>query len=230
MKQFAKFIFLGLLAIGTLQAKPAAQEPKKEPELVVLSWEPRIFYYKNFLSDEECDYIIEKAKPELQRSTVVDSNSTEGKIDPVRTSQGMFFTSNITNPTIQKIEKRISDITHMPVENGESIQVLSYGHGAEYKPHHDYFENVSLGGSSNLNRGGQRVLSFIMYLNTPKSGGETIFPKVDIKVKPKKGDAVLFYDCLPDGNEDPMTLHGGAPVLEGEKWIATKWMRKGLFK
>ncbi len=25
------------------------------------------------------------------------------------------------------------------------------------------------------------------------------------------------------------TLHGGAPVTAGEKWVATKWLREGVF-
>lgn len=41
--------------------------------MVVLSWEPRIFLYRKFLTPEECDYLMQKAKPRLFRSGVSDS-------------------------------------------------------------------------------------------------------------------------------------------------------------
>ena len=70
----------------------------------------------------------------------------------------------------------------------------------------------------------------IFYLNTPEKGGETILPKVNISVTPKKGDAVLFYNVKPSGEREPMSFHGGSPVLGGEKWIMTKWIRERTFK
>ena len=76
-------------------------------------------------------------------------------------------------------------------------------------------------------RGGQRVATIVMYLNTPEAGGATIFPDVRLAVSPIKGNAVFFSYDRPH----PMThtLHGGAPVKAGEKWVATKWLREGVF-
>ena len=61
----------------------------------------------------------------------------------------------------------------------------------------------------------------------PEAGGGTTFPDVHVEVAPIKGNAVFFSYDRPH----PMTrtLHGGAPVIEGEKWVATKWMRQGRF-
>jgi prolyl 4-hydroxylase len=115
-----------------------------------------------------------------------------------------------------------------PLENGEGLQVLRYRPGAEYKPHYDYFDPAQPGTPSILKRGGQRVASLVMYLNTPTRGGATTFPDVNFEVGPVKGNAVFFSYDRPH----PMTrsLHGGAPVLEGEKWVATKWLREGRFE
>jgi prolyl 4-hydroxylase len=66
-----------------------------------------------------------------------------------------------------------------------------------------------------------------MYLNTPKRGGATTFPDVGLEVAPVKGNAVFFSYNAPHASTK--TLHGGAPVLEGEKWVATKWLREGEF-
>ncbi len=214
---------------GTLHAEPI-KESVKTLDVEVLSWNPRIFLIHNFLTDAECDHVIAKSKPELTRSTVVDSGSETGKIHYARTSKGMFFPQITTDPVIKSIEDRISLFTMIPKENGEAIQVLHYEVGGEYQPHYDYFDPTSVGGAACYNRGGQRVASFIMYLHTTEGGGETIFPKAGVKVVPKKGNAVVFYDCTLDGREDPLSLHGGAPVAKGEKWIATKWLRVGPFK
>ncbi len=194
----------------------------------ILSEFPRIFLIENFLTSEECDYIITQATPALLRSTVLSEQN--GTVDHRRTSHGMFFPSHHIDPVLKKIEERISQITQMPIENGEGLQVLRYRIGGEYQPHHDYFVHSQPGGTAALSRGGQRVASLIMYLNTPEKGGETIFPLAGVSVSPKKGTALLFYNVTPAGLDDPQSLHGGAPVVAGEKWIATKWLREGVFR
>ena len=142
----------------------------------------------------------------------------------------MFFPQFPQDPVLRRVEQRIADLTGIPVPHGEAMQVLWYQVGAEYAPHYDYFSPSTPGGVAALSRGGQRLATFIMYLNTPEAGGETIFPKANLSVTPKKGAALLFYNCLPSGETDPLTLHGGAPVKKGEKWIATKWLHGMPFR
>lgn len=199
-------------------------------DIEVLSMSPRVVVFHNFLSSDECEHLIKQATPHLKRSMVVNPNAEGSKIDEARTSEGMFFPSRGCDPVVANIEERIANLTMMPIENGESIQVLHYLPGAEYKPHYDYFDPQTVGGAACFNRGGQRLATFIMYLHDTEEGGETIFPKAKVSVKPIKGNAVLFYNCLPSGKEDNLTLHGGSPVVKGEKWIATKWIRAGEFK
>ncbi len=197
---------------------------------VVLSESPKILLLKDFVSDEECDYMMSFARPYLIRSQVVDErNPNSSVLDNRRTSEGMFFPQFIADGVIRSVEERIAALTQIPLENGEGIQVLHYSVGGEYAPHFDYFNPNTPGGQSVLARGGQRLATLIMYLNTPEAGGETIFPTLNLSVVPEKGTAVLFYNCTPDGVEDPRTLHGGAPVQAGDKWIATKWLHPRPF-
>ncbi len=197
------------------------------PKMKKICDSPRVYLLPKFLSAKECDKVVEQAAPKMARSTVLDDQG--GKVDHRRTSEGMFFPSNPSDETLKKIEQRIAKITSLPIENGEGLQVLHYGPGAEYQPHHDYFVVDHPGGKESLARGGQRVASFLIYLNTPEKGGETIFPLANLSVTPKKGDAVLFYNMTQDGKDDPQSLHGGAPVIGGEKWLLTKWIREGEF-
>jgi prolyl 4-hydroxylase len=196
-----------------------------------LSESPRLFLFKNFLTSEECDHIIALAQPQLLRSQVIDENRAGGEmVDYRRTSRGMFFPQFSTDRILKSIEDRISALTGIPLQNGEGIQVLHYNVGGEYQPHYDYFHPNTPGGQANLARGGQRVATFIMYLHTTPSGGETIFPLLNLRIAPQKGSALLFYNCTPEGVVDPRTLHGGAPVIAGEKWIATRWLHERAFR
>ncbi len=214
------FILISILCITGF-----ADSVENRPNVKVLSRKPRIYLLEKFLSSKECDYIIAEAKDKLVRSAVIDPETGEDSIDDVRTSYGMDFQYH-QDPILTNIENRIASYTQVPVEYGEALQVLNYGVGAEFIPHHDYFERDCPGHVIHLEQQGQRLATLIMYLNTVEDGGETIFPEAKVVVKPIKGNAVLFYNCTPDGKEDPLTLHAGTPVHKGEKWIVTKWLRE----
>ncbi|KAK8354013.1 hypothetical protein V6Z12_A05G195800 [Gossypium hirsutum] len=124
----------------------------------VLSWEPRAFLYHNFLSREECEYLINLAKPYMKKSTVVDSKTGQSKDSRVRTSSGMFLRRG-QDKIIMDIEKRIADYTFIPVENGEGLQVLHYEVEQKYDAHFDYFLD-----EFNTKNGGQRMATVLMYL------------------------------------------------------------------
>ncbi len=187
---------------------------------------PRVVVFSGLLSDAECDQIIALARPRMARSETVDNTTGGSEVNVARTSRGMFFERGETG-VIDRVERRVAALLGWPVENGEGLQVLHYTPGAEYKPHYDYFDPVHPGSATILTRGGQRVGTLLMYLNTPKKGGGTTFPDVGLEVAPIKGNAVYFsYDRA---HVDTKSLHGGAPVIEGEKWVATKWLREREF-
>jgi prolyl 4-hydroxylase len=191
---------------------------------------PRIYICEHFLSDQECDHIIAISRNSLSRNTVIDPNGPNHQVDWRRTSLGTWIPSTTQDKKVKSIHKRIAEITGIPEKNGEDIQVLYYGVGAEYQPHFDYFDPKTPGGWIEFNRGGQRVATFMVYLHTTESGGETIFPKAKLKIAPQKGKAVLFYSVDRSGKEDPMSFHGGAPVIKGEKWLMTRWLREREFR
>ncbi|MFZ5546321.1 MAG: 2OG-Fe(II) oxygenase [Pseudomonadota bacterium] len=199
----------------------------REVKVVMSMRHPRVVVFGGLLSEQECDELIELSRPRLVRSETVDNATGGSEVNAARTSQGMFFQRG-ENPLCQRIEQRIATLVNWPVENGEGIQILRYSPGAEYKPHHDYFDPAQPGSGTILKRGGQRVGTVVMYLNAPAKGGGTVFPDVNLEVAPVKGNAVFFSYDRPH----PMTrtLHGGSPVIEGEKWVATKWMREGRFE
>lgn len=194
--------------------------------VLVTMRQPRLVVLGNLLSEEECEALIRAAEPRLKRSRTVQTATGGEELNADRTSDGMFFRRGET-PLIQRIEARLSRLVHWPVENGEGLQVLRYRPGAQYRPHYDYFDPGAPGTARITERGGQRVATLVMYLNEPARGGGTTFPDVGLEVVPQRGHAVFFAYDRPD--PATRTLHGGAPVLEGEKWVATKWLREREF-
>ncbi|MDP3811477.1 MAG: 2OG-Fe(II) oxygenase [Hydrogenophaga sp.] len=188
--------------------------------------QPRVVVLGNLLSAEECDALIESARPQLARSLTVATKTGGEELNPDRTSNGMFFARGQT-PEVARIEARIARLLNWPVENGEGFQVLHYRPGAEYKPHYDYFDPDEPGTPTILKRGGQRLATLVMYLSEPARGGGTTFPDAGLEVAPVRGNAVFFSYDRP--HPSTRTLHGGAPVIEGDKWVATKWLREREF-
>lgn len=193
-----------------------------------VSWKPRVFYLQNILTPFECDFLMQRAKDELTRSTVVDEASGSSTKSTVRTSQGMFIPKTEPHPVLQFIQRKLSRISYMPTEHAEDMQILKYEVGEEYEPHFDFFDS-STTHHSVLDRGGQRVATIIMFLTDIPEGGETIFPEVGIKIPPRRGNGILFFNMTPDHQLDRLSRHGGAPVKVGEKWVATQWLRERTF-
>lgn len=197
-----------------------------EAELVMSLQSPRLHVLDGFLSQAECSGLMDAAARRLTRSETVQAGTGGSEVNGARTSEGMFFERGEFE-LCQRVEERIARLFNWPIERGEGLQVLRYRTGAEYKPHFDYFDPRHTGSQAILARGGQRVATVIMYLNQPEQGGATVFPDVGLSVSPRLGRAVFFsYDRADSATR---TLHGGAPVLAGEKWVATKWLRQARF-
>jgi prolyl 4-hydroxylase len=187
-----------------------------KPDLAVLA---------NVLSHAECDELVRRSQEKLARSTAIDPTTGKPKVIEHRSSYGTYF-HIAENEFIASIDRRLSELLRWPIERAEGIQILRYEVGGEYRPHFDYFPPEQQGSATHTANGGQRVATLIMYLNDVEAGGETIFPEIGLRVTPRRGHAVYFGYCDSRGRVDPLTLHGGAPVAAGEKWIATKWLRQ----
>jgi prolyl 4-hydroxylase len=187
---------------------------------------PRVVVFGDLLSVDECEALIAAARVRLARSLTVETQTGGEVLNVDRTSDGMFFERG-ENEIVSRIEQRIARLLQWPLEFGEGLQVLRYAPGAQYRPHYDYFDPGEAGTPTILRRGGQRVGTLLMYLQEPEQGGATTFPDVGLEVAPARGTGVFFSYDRP--HPATRTLHGGAPVLAGEKWVATKWLREREF-
>lgn len=205
---------------------PLLEAGDRQVKVVMALRQPRVVVFADLLSDEECDGIVALASKRLSRSETVATGNDGSEVNAARTSDGMFF-ERCETELIRRVESRIATLLRWPLDHGEGLQVLRYRPGAEYQPHYDYFDPSHVGTPNILKRGGQRVGTLVIYLNTPAAGGSTIFPDIGLDVAPVKGHAVFFSYDRP--HPSTQSLHGGSPVLEGEKWVATKWLRQSVF-
>ena len=176
--------------------------------------------------DAECDHILRLGKTVVRDSMVGQANG--GFKSQSRTSSTGWL-SRSGSPILQTLYKRFADVLGLDESRlhehdlAEQLQVVRYKHGQLYYPHHDFGED----GASGY---GQRFLTLLLYVVVPESGGHTSFPKAfggrGMKVKPpRRGGAVLFYNMLPDGNGDDLSLHGGDSVnADEEKWVCNLWV------
>ena len=206
-----------------VETPPTVKLLDREIKVLMTVAHPRVILFGGLLSNPECDELVALSRARMSASQVVDT-ATGGEVaHEGRTSSGFGFHRGAT-PLIDRIERRVAALLKWPRENGEGLQILRYRVGQEYRPHHDYMDPALPGAPAFLARGGQRVASLVMYLNTPTGGGATNFPDIGLEVAAIKGNAVFFSYDRP--HPSTRSLHGGMPVTSGEKWVATKWLRE----
>ncbi|MGJ7533129.1 MULTISPECIES: 2OG-Fe(II) oxygenase [unclassified Variovorax] len=182
----------------------------------------------NVVDADECKDIIEMARPRLKPSTLVDPMSGRDVVSDKRASWGMFFRLG-ENDLVARLDRRLSALMNLPLENGEGLQVLYYPTGAGSEPHYDYLAPTNVANRESIARSGQRVSTLVTYLNDVQDGGQTVFPQLGLAVSPIRGNACYFEYADENGRVDTRSLHASATVTQGEKWVMTKWMRERRF-
>lgn len=178
--------------------------------------------FKNILSVDDCNKLIEMSKDKLFAATVLGPG-----VKDYRTAENTWITEK--NELTDKIKNIVYQKTNLPIENQENIHVVKYNTGGEYKVHHDFLHPNTDYFEYHIKRGGQRRYSCLFYLNDNFLGGETYFPKIEYKVNPALGKLVVWKNLNDDLSLNYDSLHAGLPVLSGEKWICIVWVRVGVF-
>jgi prolyl 4-hydroxylase len=195
------------------------------PQRESLSDSPRIRVVRGFASPAECAWVIARVRHKLGPAMVWDEVSGMGKLDPSRSNSAIELRVTDMDVVTEAVRARISRSVKLPEPIFETPQVMQYAVGQEFHPHHDFLDPNQPGTAADLARRGQRIATFLIFLNDDFEGGETAFPRAGISHRGSTGDALFFANITPDGAPDPLTLHAGTPPTSGEKWIFSQWIR-----
>jgi len=205
-------------------------ESFSEPNIKKLHSNPDIFLIKNFLTNEECDYIINLGDPHIKKSEVCGKGGSQ----PHKSRTSMtahigkkFLRNDNPDKVLLRVLEKASKIGKLPVENVEPIQLVRYFPGQYFNKHYDYLDRRNPIYRKNIEKNGQRQQTIFVYLNDVEDGlgGKTSFPKINKEFQCKKGEA-LFWNNMVDGKEDTNTLHSGTELKKGLKYGLNIWFRE----
>ena len=194
------------------------------PERKTVSDSPRIRQLEAFATAAECRWVIEASRGHLARATVFDHASGALIEDPARNNSAVALTFSEMDVVTEILRTRIAFALRVPVRAFEPTQILRYEVGQEFVPHVDFLNPAVAGYAEQLTRQGQRIATFLIYLNQDFEGGETAFPAIGLKIRARTGDALFWANLDQNHNPDPQTLHAGLPPTAGEKWVFSQWI------
>ncbi|MFL6857378.1 MAG: prolyl hydroxylase family protein [Allosphingosinicella sp.] len=179
-----------------------------------------IFVVRDFLSEEECRQVIA-----LIDKDKVPSGLLAPTEDPeFRTSESCNL--RLTDPINILVEKKVNSLMGIDPHHGETIQGQRYAVGQQFKEHHDFFYPSEPYWPEQERQGGQRTWTAMIFLNAPEGGGQTHFPKANVRVTPRAGNLLAWNNLDEYGQPNMYSLHTGMPVEGGVKYIITKWYRE----
>ncbi len=196
---------------------PAAQK--------IHSKSPRITTIDGFISPPFCDWLVKRAQPLMARAETLDKAHGGQRTEAIRTGSAMNFNCVRSDMPLLILRARMAAATGLTTAGMEPSAVLHYTAGQQYRPHFDFLDPRLPFYAEEVAARGQRVLTFLMYLNDSYDGGETEFPALDWRLKGRKGDALVFWNVERDGAIDAKTLHAGLPLRAGEKFLFSQWVR-----
>ena len=189
-------------------------DPAAVPAGEALSLSPDVRLFRGVVSEDECDYLMAGFGLNYRPAKVGDGKGGE-RLNPYRDCDEATIHCLIEDPAVHALNRRIAALSGSDCLAGEPLQLLRYRPGQQYRSHVDWLDNHN-----------RRVLTVLVYLNDDYQGGETHFVKVGLKVKGRLGDVLVFRNDGPDRKVDLKSEHAGLPVVDGTKFIASRWIHE----
>jgi hypothetical protein len=190
---------------------------------------PRVRMAEPFVTGPVCDWIRRKAEGRMRPAMMYHGDTKSERIDPHRTCSDYQFDILNTDLVLLLVRERISALTKLPTIAMEPPRVFHYALGQEIKPHYDRCGDATEGYGVDTGYLGDRIVTFLLYLNDDFDGGELDFPKAGFRQKGAKGDAIYFAHVDTAGKQDPLSLHAGLKISRGEKWVLSQWIHDRPF-
>ena len=186
---------------------------------------PRIRACPAFLDAALCDWIVERARPRMEQARTYDARLVDGLVSDARTNTFTDFDIMATDVVLALVRARVAATVGVDSRGFEHTAVLHYAPGERFAPHYDYLDPGMPAFAANIAEQGQRVATFLVYLNDDFEDGETAFPQLGFSHRGAKGDALFFFNVDATGAPDTRTLHEGRAPAAGEKWLLSQFIR-----
>ncbi len=186
---------------------------------------PRICLFEKLIPNEVCRWLIDVSRERLNRALVYDAVARQDYASSNRTNSWAQFDLMSSELIHLLVQHRMAAASGFPLYNMEATAVLHYAVGEEITNHFDFVDPDIPNYEQEIERNGQRVMTFLIYLNDDYDHGETDFPKLGITCKGRRGEGLYFINALDDGSPDLSTVHAGRPTANGEKWIVSQFIR-----
>ncbi len=171
-----------------------------------------------------CEWLIERARDRLQPALVYDAVARENQLHEMRTNTMALFGYDSFDVVQFLVQERMSRTCGYPIQHFEAPAILHYEVGQQITPHFDFIDANAADYEAQIRQFGQRMVTFLLYLNEAYQGGETTFPELGIVNHGRRGEGLYFINSHPDLSPDRRMLHTGSPPTSGEKWIVSQFI------
>jgi len=192
------------------------------PPLLRIHNEAFVFVCEGFMPPGFADWFIARAQNQLAPA-LTNIGGERGVADPMRTNLVFEINAARYDAITALMAHRYAAAVRVPVNRHEPPNVLSYQPGQKFDYHTDFVDPSIF--PAEIAQYGQRVTTAVTYLNEDFEDGETHFPHLNIKLRARPGDAIIFSNVLAHGQPDQRTVHAGLPPSAGRKWALSQWAR-----
>jgi hypothetical protein len=195
------------------------------PTGTTLNPSPLVRVFPEFVTDSVCDWLIEQARPNLKRALIYDPVGGKDIADHMRTNSAAGFDLMHADLVQIAVQTRMSAATGVSIHNFEGPTILHYAPGEQITNHYDFVNPRIPNYQAEIEKRGQRIITFLVYLNDDYEGGETDFPELGLRYHGAKGNGIFFTNALPNGEPDLRMVHAGLPPKDNEKWLVSQFIR-----
>jgi prolyl 4-hydroxylase len=189
---------------------------------------PRVWTAERFTTPQLCEWLLSRARDRFTPALMRDATTGVAEALDTRTCSDFAFDVVDGGIVMLLLRVKISNATRIPVPHMEPPQIFHYAIGEEIQPHYDYLFDGKTAYGPDGNYTGDRLATFLLYLNDGYEGGELEFPYGPFSYKGRPGDGI-FFASQRDKKPDPKSLHGATPVTRGEKFILSQWIHNQPF-
>jgi hypothetical protein len=204
-----------------IDIKTWRQPPKSRP----LTQEAKVLAFEGVASPAVCDWIIAQAKGRLRPAKVYDTNGGQA-VSSARSNSAVQLSLTDADLVVLAVRERLAACAGLQVMHLDGPQLLHYAVGESFAPHFDFHDPDVPAQAARIAAAGQRVATALLYLNDEGlEGGETDFPRLGLRHRGRRGDALVFFNVDAAGEVDRQSWHAGLPPTAGEKWLLSQWIR-----